>query len=317
MKLGLIGAGRIANRVSKTLAQIPELELYAVAARDINKAKAFASEFVYSRAYGSYQELYNDPEVELVYICLPHTFHYPNIVAALNAGKNVICEKPITVNAKEAEAAASLAKEKGFYLAEAMWTRYMPSRQIIADVLDSGIVGKPCMISAHLSYDITFKPRIMQKELAGGALLDLGVYGLNFCLMNFGDDIKRIDSSVKFASTGIDESESITLHYSDGKMAVVICSVDCAGGREGIIHCEKGQIVIDNINCPTRMDVFGPDETFIMHKDFPLRVSGYEYEFEEAVKLIGAGKIESDSMPLEESIKVMKLCDSIRDSWSE
>ncbi len=316
MKLGLIGPGRIAHTVTKTLAQTPDIELYAVGSRDIEKAKAFATEFGYAKAYGSYDELYADPAVELVYICLPHPFHYQNMVAALNAGKNVICEKPFTVTAEEAEKAAALAKEKRLYLAEAIWTRYMPSRQIISEIIESGVIGKPCMISAHLSYDIMYKERIAKKELAGGALLDLGVYGINFILMNFGDDITRIDSSVKFAESGIDESETVTMHYADGKMAVVISSVDCRAGREGIIHCEKGHIVVDNINCPAKIDVFGPEEKLLMHKDVPLRVSGYEYQFEEAVRLIHEGKTESESMPLSESIKVMRICDTIRKEWN-
>lgn len=317
MKLGILGTGKIAKLVSETLAQVSEIELYAVGSRDLNRAKDFAKTYAYKNAYGSYEEIFNDPEVELVYICLPHPLHYPNIVAALNAGKNVICEKPFTVDAKEAEAASKLAKEKGLYLAEAMWTSYMPSRQIISEILQSGIIGKPCLISAHLSYASMHKPRIIQKELAGGALLDLGVYGINFSLMFFGDEITRIDSSVKFADTGIDESESITLHYADGKMAVIIASVDCSGGREGIIHCEKGQIVIDNINCPSKLDVYGSNEVLLLHKDLPLKVSGYEYQFEEAVRCIKNGFTQSESMPLEESIKVMKICDSIRDAWNK
>ena len=317
MKLGIIGTGRIVDKVAPTLAQINELELYAVASRELDRAKECAAKYDIKKAYGSYEELYADSEVEFVYICTPHPWHYPNIVKALNAGKNVICEKPITINADEAKAAAKLASEKGLYLAEAMWPRYMPSRNVIQDVINSGIVGEPYMVSAHLLYDISFKERISKKEMAGGALLDLGVYCINFCLMILGDGIEKIESNVKLTDTGVDETETIIMYFKNGKMGAATSSIACYGGREGVIRCKNGYIVVDNVNSPTKLDVYGGRGDLLLHKDMPVRVSGYEYEFEEAIRLIKEGKTQSESMPLDESIKVMEICDSIRDAWNK
>lgn len=317
MKLGIIGTGRIVTKVAPTLAQIPELELYAVGSRDLARAKECAKEHGIKKAYGSYEEVYADPEVELVYICTPHPWHYPNIVAALNAGKNVICEKPMTVNADEAKAVAKLAREKNLYLAEAMWPRYMPSRKTIEEVIASGIVGSPYMVSANLLYDNASVERIIKKEMAGGSLLDLGVYCINLCLMVLGDEIERIETSVKLTETGVDESETITMFYKNGNMGVVTSSVACNGGREGVIRCKKGCILVDNVNSPTALDVYDGRGTLLLHKDMPSRLSGYEYEFEEAIRLIKEGKKESESMPLSVTIRIMEICDEVRKIWSK
>ena len=200
MKLGIIGAGRIGRKVSKTLHQIEGLELYAVASRDLERAEAFASETGFEHAYGSYEELFRDPLVDLIYVCTPHSEHAKVMMAAINHGKNVICEKAFTTNAADARAVAALAREKKVYAAEAMWVRYQPSRKIIEDLLSSGIIGDVRMFSGSLSYNITYKERIMSKDMAGGALFDLGVYGINFALQFLGDDIKKVDSSVIYTS---------------------------------------------------------------------------------------------------------------------
>ena len=315
MKIGIIGAGRIAQKVTKTLAKMPEIELYAVASRDLKKAQDFAKENGYMNAYGSYFDLYNDSNVELVYVCVPHSKHLEVSKDALAAGKNVLCEKPITVNAKELEELIDYAKDKPGYLAEAMWVRYMPSYQIIRDALASGVIGKPSMLVASLSYSNAYKERIMSKDLAGGALLDLGVYGLNFAAMYFGYDIESIKSCPVFAETGIDKSESITIKYKDGKIAILSHAIDCVGPREGVIHGDKGYIVVDNINCPTKLDVYNKEYELLRHEDLPIDISGYEFEFREAASQIEKGECESKSMPLSESLKIMKLCDEVRKSW--
>lgn len=315
MKLGIIGAGRIGRLVSKTLEQVPEIELYAIGSRDIKRAEEFAQETGFKKAYGSYEELYSDPEVELIYVCTPNTEHASVVRDAINHGKNVICEKPFTVSVDEARELAKLAREKGVYLAEAMWPRYTPARKIITDTINSGIVGDISMMTAYLSYDIMFKERIMSKEMAGGALLDLGIYGINFALEFLGDDIKSVDSTVIYTDTGVDQKETISIVYNDGKLVSLLHSVDADSCRYGIFHGKKGYIVIDNVNNPREMDVFDNNYQKIMHKELPVRVSGYEYEFEEAVSQIKAGKTESKSITLDETIRQMEICDMVKNSW--
>ena len=315
MKIGILGAGNISRKVAPALVALPEIECYAVASRDLEKAKAFAEEFGFEKAYDSYEALLSDPAVELVYVATPHSHHFEHMTLCLEHGKNVICEKAFTMNAQQAKAVCAAAKEKGLYVAEAIWTRYMPSRNMIQDLLDSGIIGKTNTLTANLSYVISDKQRIYDPALAGGALLDIGVYGLNFALMHFGSDIVRVESSVSKMETGVDGMEVITLHYRDGRMAVLTHSVYCRSDRMGIIHGDKGYLVVENINNPQSIQVFDTEDRLLARYDVPEQVNGYEYEFAEAARCIAEGKLEADSMPHVHTIEVMEMMDNLRKAW--
>ena len=315
MKLAILGPGRIADKVAQTLVQLPEIECYAVASRTPGKAEAFARKFGFSKAYTNYIEMLSDPEVELVYITTPHSHHYEQMKLCLEHGKHVICEKAFTINAEQARKIRTLAAEKGLYVAEAIWTRYMPSRKIINDVIQSGIIGTVNTLTANLSYNVAYKERIIFPELAGGALLDIGIYGLNFALMHFGDDIVRIESTVQKTVTGVDAMETITIFFRGSRMAVLTHSIYCRSDRKGIIHGEKGYIVVENINNPQSVSVYDDNDNLLEHYEVPQQISGYEYEFQEAVRCIREGKLEPDSMPWEKTIQVMEIMDSLRKQW--
>jgi len=237
------------------------------------------------------------------------------MMLCLQYGKHVICEKAFTMNAVQARKIRDFAAEKGLYVAEAIWTRYMPSRKIIDRTIESGIIGRVHTLTANLSYNVAYKPRIMDPALAGGALLDVGVYGLNFALMHFEDDVERIESSVRLTDTGVDAMETITIFYKDGRMAVLSHSIYCRSDRKGIIHGEKGYIVVENINNPQSVSVYDANDNLLEYHEVPKQISGYEYEFQEAVRCIREGKLEPDSMPLERSIQVMEIMDSLRKQW--
>lgn len=315
MNIAFLGAGRIAHVLAKTMVRMPEVTLYAVAARDLDRAQAFASQYGFAKAYGSYAEMLSDPAVELVYIATPHSHHAQHMKLCIEHGKNVLCEKAFTLNAAQAREVAALAMEKGVYVAEAIWTRYMPSRQIINDLLASGVLGSISTLTCNLSYPVTYKERIVRPELAGGALLDVGIYGLNFALMHFGDDIVRTDSSVCFADTGVDAQETITLHYRDGKMAVITAGVLARGDRKGIFYGDKGYAIVENINNPQSISVFDLTDTLVQRIEVPEQISGYEYEIREAMARIRADETESASMPLATSIAVMERMDALRREW--
>ena len=315
MKIGILGAGNISRKVAPALVALPEIECYAVASRELEKAEAFAREFGFEKTYGSYDALLSDPEVELVYVATPHSHHYNHMMLCLEHGKNVICEKAFTMNAEQAKQIFAAAKARSLYVAEAIWTRYMPSRKMIQDILDSGVIGKPNTLTANLSYVIANKPRIYDPALAGGALLDIGVYGLNLALMHFGSDIVRVESSVAKMDTGVDGMEVITLHYRDGRMAVLTHSVYCRSDRMGIIHGDKGYLVVENINNPQSIQVFDRNDGLVARYEVPEQINGYEYEFREAVRCIGEGKPEPDSMPHADTLAVMEMMDSLRGSW--
>ena len=315
MKIGVLGAGNISSMVAPTMEAMPQIECYAVSSRSLEKATAFAERFGFQKAYGSYEEMLCDPEVQLVYITTPHSHHFEQLMLCLEHGKNVICEKAFTVNADQARQVYAKAKEKGLYAAEAIWTRYMPSRKMIQDIIDSGIIGKLNVVTGNLSYKIDWKERLMNPALAGGALLDIGIYGLNFALMHFGCDIERIESSVWMTPSGVDGMESITIFYKDGRMAVLNHSMYARSDRKGIFHGDKGYVVVENINNPNAINVYNDNDELLAHYDVPEQINGYEYEFMEAVRCIEAGKTESESMPACETIYVMELMDALRKQW--
>ena len=315
MNIGFIGAGRIANTLAATMARMEDVNLYAVAARDLARAQAFAAQYGFDKAYGSYEEMLRDPNVELVYIATPHSHHAEHMKLCIEHGKNVLCEKAFTLNAAQARQIATLAKAKGVYVAEAIWTRYMPSRAMINEVLASGIIGNVTALTATLCYPVAYKERCIRPELAGGALLDVGVYCLNFALMHFGDDIERMDSSVRMTDTGVDGQESITLHYRDGKIAVLTAGILSRSDRKGIFYGDKGYIIVENINNPQSISVYDLTDTLVKKIQVPAQITGYEYQIREAMARIRAGETESASMPLDTTIAVMERMDALRKDW--
>ena len=315
MNIGFLGAGRMASTFAKTLVQMPQVTCYAVAARELSRAENFAREYGFSKAFGSYDELLAAPAVDLVYIATPHSHHYEQMKRCIAMGKNILCEKAFTVNAAQAREIQALAKEAGVFVAEAIWTRYMPSRAMINEVLASGILGKVTTLTANLCYPITHKERCMQPELAGGALLDVGIYGLNFALMHFGSDIARIDSSVSFTDAGVDGMETVTLHYKDGRMAVITAGMYARSDRKGIFYGDKGYMVVENINNPQSIRVYDTNDALLKEIFVPKQISGYEYQVLECKARIAAGEKEASSMPLDDTVFVMELMDSIRAQW--
>lgn len=315
MKIGVLGTGNIVRQVTETLKKLDVTECYAIASRTLERAREAAEEYGYEKAYGSYEELVNDPQVELVYIATPHSRHYADMKLCIKHKKPVLCEKAFTVNKEQAEEIKELAKKEGVFVAEAIWTRYMPSRAIIQQVLDSGIIGNVSTMTANLSYKINQNYRIIAPELAGGALLDVGVYGINFSIMHFGTEIERIESSVQFTDTGVDGMESITIFYKNGRMAVLTHGIYARSDRKGIFYGDKGYMVVENINNPQSISVYDMGDNLLKHINVPEQISGYEYQFIECIENIKNKKIESDSMPLSDSIFVMEVMDSIRRQW--
>lgn len=316
MKFGIISTGTMAQVFVDTLKQINDVELYAVASRTLDKAIAFQKKNGFEKAYGSYEEMVCDDNVEIVYIATPHCNHFNDMKMCIEHHKPVLCEKAFTLNADQAKEIKTLVKENNVYVSEAIWPRYMPSRKLIDDTIASGIIGEVKILTANLSYIIHQNKRIMDINLAGGALLDVGVYGINFALMHFGKDIKKIDTSVMMTNTGVDAQESITIHYNDGKMAVLTHGIYSRSDRKGIIYGEKGYIIVENINNPQSIDVYDTNDILLKHIDVPKQISGYEYEVIESIECIKDNLIESHSMPLDESIYLMETMDSIRKQWN-
>lgn len=313
--IGIIGSGNIAGVMADTIKRMKNVRLYAVASRSKVKADVFAEKYGCKKAYGSYEELAADGKVDLVYIATPHSEHYENAKLCLLNGKPVLCEKAFTANAVQAKELIELSRERKILLAEAIWTRYMPMLATIREVLGSGIIGEPKTLTANLGYLIERVARLQEPALAGGALLDVGVYTLNFASMIFGDDIEKIESSCTYTKTGVDEQNSITIHYRNGRMAVLNSSMVSLSDRKGIIYGTRGFAIVENINNYESITAFDTRYKQVAAYKRPKQISGYEYEVEACIKALENGEIECGEMPHDEIIRMMEIMDGLRAQW--
>ncbi len=316
INLGIIGAGVIAGTMAETCNLMTKrgnspVKLYAIGSRTQEKADAFAKKYGVEKAYGTYEAFYQDKNVDLVYVATPHNLHYENTKACLQTGHHVLVEKAFTVNAKECEALIKLAKEKKLLLTEAIWTRYQPMRRMIDETLASGIIGTPLVLTANLSYSMAKKERLQKPELAGGALLDVGVYTLNFADMIFGAPQTCEATCLKNAD-GVDVSDTIALTYDGGRMATLSTSSLVVSDRFGMVHGSEGFMQVDNINNPQGFKVFDKGYKLIKEVKCPPQLTGYEYEVIESCACIEKGVLECPSMPHQDTLRIMQLMDSIR-----
>ena len=323
INVAILGAGRIAHTMADTLTQMAEDSLYsswihpyAVAARDITRAQAFADQWHFDKAYGSYEELVADPDVDLVYIATPHSLHAEQAILCMKAGKNVLVEKSFTANAGQAREALAVAEETGMLCTEAIWTRYMPSRGMIDDIIASGVIGEGQAIDAHLCYPTTAKARITDPALAGGALLDVGVYPINFIdMIMHNAPIARVESSMQPYETGVDAHNSMTFYYQNGVMATAQSSILCHSDRMGAVWGTEGYLTCQNINNVEAIDVFDGSHAVTAHYDVPEQLTGYEYEVASAAQAMLDGRTECDEMPHSDTLRIMECMDSLRADW--
>ena len=315
LRVGIIGTGWIAEKAAITLNGLGECQAYAVGSRSIDKAEAFAAKWGIAKAYGSYAELIADADVDLVYVGTPHSHHYDVTRQALLADKPCLVEKAFMANRREAAEILQLAHERQVFIAEAIWTRYQPAVGIIRNLIDSGRIGTPRLLTATLGYSMGDKPRIMRADLCGGALLDLGVYALNFARMFFPADIVSMESQCVKSQTGMDLTNAITLVLADGMLCNLQSSAACVGDNIGVIAGTEGNLIIDNINNPQRITVNGPDRTFVETINVPQQITGYEYQFQACRQALIDGLTEPHEMPHEETLYIMQLMDTLRQKW--
>jgi len=315
MKVGIIGAGWIAEKAAITLNGLTDCEAYAIGSRSLEKAEAFARQWNIRKAYGSYAELIADPDVDLIYVATPHSHHYDVTREALLAGKPCLVEKAFMANARQTEEILALARERQVFLAEAIWTRYQPVVETVRQLISSGRIGEPRMVTATLGYSMGNKARIMRPDLCGGALLDLGVYALNFVRMFFPADIVSIDGTCVKSDTGIDLTNTMTLILADGMLCNLQSSAQCVGDNIGVIAGTEGYLIIDNINNPQTITVNGPDRTYVETIRVPQQITGYEYQFLACRQALMDGRLEPIEMPHAETLYIMQLMDGLRRKW--
>ncbi len=315
IKFAVLAAGGIAAKMSQAVSRLPEIQMYAVASRSRERAETFAKEWGYEKAYGSYEAMLSDPEVELVYVASPHSHHYEHAKMCILAGKHVLVEKAFTVNAEQAKELIALAREKKVLLTEAMWTRFLPARKMIDDLIASGMIGNITTITANLGYDIRRKERLIKPELAGGALLDVGVYPIQFALMTVHSPLRKITSDAILSPEGVDYANSITLTFDNGVLAVLHSSMLSLTDREGIIYGDNGRIHVHNINNCEGITVYNKSGIKIKDIAVPPQINGYEYEVLACVEAIQNGEPECSQMSHAETLRGMEILDEIRRQW--
>ncbi len=315
INLAILGAGNIARAMAATIAGMSEVNPYAVASRDLDRAKAFASEHGFERAYGSYEDMLKDDKVDLVYVATPHSHHYAHMMLCIEHGRNVLCEKAFTVNKEQAQEVFNAARAKRVLVTEAIWTRYMPSRSEITRIINEGMIGQVEMVTANLGYLINMVERLRKPELAGGALLDVGVYTINFAAMVLGDDIEDISGSAVLNEYGVDAQEGIIIRYRSGQLAVLNSTMNANTDLNGIVYGSKGRLVVDNINNCKHIDVYDNNRQRIYTYDAPKQITGYEYQVQACIEAMQAGWIECPQMPHQETIRMMDWMDRLRAQW--
>lgn len=316
--IGIIGTGRMAAKMANTLARMDEVHIAAVASRDGQRAAEFAHRFNIPGAYEGCESLMQDDAVRLVYIATPHALHYEQMMLCLQYGKHILCEKAFTCTAGEAADVLAEAERLGLMVTEAMWTRYAPLAGRLVSLCAERPVGEIAGLTANLCYPVYYeKTRLQRPELGGGALLDIGIYALTFADIVFNSfgtaNIAIYGNKPKLSDTGMDMQNTVILDYGDGRTATLAYSAISHGDRRGVIMCERGYIVVENINNFESIGVYDGSHKLLTLINQPPQISGYEYEVRAAVRAIANGALECAEMPHSKTVEMMELMDRIRD----
>ena len=315
-KVGIMGAGNIAGTVAETLNNLDAFVPYAVASRDINKAREFGDKYYIGKCYGSYEEMINDPDVELIYIATPHAFHAEQAKMCINAGKPVLVEKSFSYNLATAEEVLKLSEEKNVFCGEAMWMRFLPMYQLMKEYIDKGLIGNVRCLNCSLGYDLKSVERLTDPQLAGGALLDLGVYILNLVAVIFGPQPFSVTSSCATTGAGVDCHEVMQFIFKNGAVASGVATFLYKADNTVKIYGDRGYIEIDNLISPNVFRIYQGDGKMVVETKLPDRqISGYEFEFLAARDAIILGKTYCEEMPHSETLRIMKLMDMLRNAW--
>lgn len=313
IKFGIIGAGRIAQKFARGIGFVEDAQLVAIASRDLERANTFGDLFNIEKRYGNYEDLAKDPDIDVVYICTPNGLHKEHTLLCLENKKAVICEKPFGASKAEVEEMIQMAKNKGVFLMEAMWTRFFPVVKAVKEWVEKGVIGDVKMIkgdfgfkSASGYHDIRFN-----KALAGGALMDVGIYPISFASMIYNTQPTDIKVTAQIGQTGVDEQTAMVLSYENGQMALLSCAITMETPRNMYIIGEKGYIHIPNVWYAetATLKVNGSEDQVI---ELPMVGNGYNYEVQEVVSCLQNQQLESEIMPLGETLKIIDTLDKIK-----
>jgi predicted dehydrogenase len=313
VRWGILGTGKIARAFAEALKEVPDAVLAGVASRSREKADAFAGEFKAAAAYGSYEELAAASDIDLVYVATPHPQHAANALLALRAGKGVLCEKPFTMNLREAEQVVTLARTRRLFLMEAMWTRFLPSLAEVKRIIASGVIGEVSQVVADFGFTANFGPehRVYNPELGGGALLDLGIYPLSIAVSLLGP-VLEVRAQAQLGATGVDVQTGFTMKHEGGGMSVCSCSFLARTPGELTVSGARGHIRMNTMFHRARSVTVALDDGSTRTIDTPFLGNGYVHEVIEAQRCWRDGLIESPGMTHAETLALMGVMDDIR-----
>lgn len=314
IRWGILGTGKIAKAMAHGLRDTPGAELIAVASRTAASAARFGAEFGVARCHGSYQDLADDPEVDVVYVATPHPMHYENAIMCLNAGKALLVEKAFTVNRRQAEHIAALAREKKLFVMEAMWSRFLPAILEAKRLLDSGAIGVPGSLSADFGIAVAVAPehRLFNPDLGGGSLLDLGIYPLSLAAYFLGP-VAGVKAVGELAGTGVDMQASFVLRHESGALSSCSSSLRSYTPNELTISGSKGYLRLNTRFYCTESLTIGLNDGSKRELSAPRIGNGYAHEALEVNRCLREGLLESPVMPLAESVALMGWLDTMRE----
>jgi predicted dehydrogenase len=314
VRWGILGTGGIARAFAQDLALLPGSEVFAVGSRSRASADAFGDEFGVLHRHASYQSLVGDPSVDVVYVATPHPGHHGAALLAISAGKAVLVEKPFAMDAAQAREMIDAARERGTFLMEAMWTRFLPHIARVREILAAGTLGDVVYLTAEHGQWFAADPRfrLFAPDLGGGALLDLGIYPVSFASLVLGVPA-RITAVSDRAFTGVDATTSMIFQYDGGAHAVLTTTLRAASGNPAAIHGTAARIEIDGwFYTPTTFRVIARDGAELERFDQPYVGRGLRGEAAEVGRCLQAGLLESPLMPLDETYTIMQAMDEVR-----
>ncbi|WP_163516470.1 Gfo/Idh/MocA family protein [Gelidibacter japonicus] len=312
IRWGIIGLGKIANKFATDLQTVQHSELYAVASRQQEKANSFAKQHNATKAYGNYESLAADPNIDAIYIATPHSFHKEYTILCLNHKKAVLCEKPLAMNLQEVEEMIAAANANNVLLMEALWTYFLPHYQFVLKELATGRYGAITKLEADFGFQpkMDMHSRVFNKSLGGGSLLDIGIYPIFAALSTLGRPVD-VEAKARFFDNGVDASCKIIFNYYNGVKAFLKSSFLEKTPTEAIFYCEKGIIKING-------QFHRPSTVTITHDGkqtthtFDCRTLGYNYETEHFNELLRNNKTESPIMTHDFSRDLMFILDDVR-----
>jgi len=317
IRWGILGTGNIAGSFATGLQSVEDAQLVAVGSRTKGTADVFGDRFNIARRHASYDALAGDKEVDAIYVATPHSYHKENSILCLEAGKAVLCEKPFAINIGEAEKIVACARERGIFLMEAMWTRFLPALVQVRQWLSDGAIGEVRMLAADFGFRANVNPdgRLFNPSLGGGGLLDVGIYPVSLASLVFAEQPSRISGLADIGDTGVDEQGAMVLGYDSGQIAILYCAVRTNTPMEATIMGTEGSIRIESPFWKAASATLSVNGKDLVRTELPFEGNGYNYEAADVGRCLRAGLLENETMPLEETLGIMRTLDSIRAHW--